>query len=65
MPNQRWNDAGELLAAQDLDRTQAINAFFAWLLREPGARLPERAPKAGSTQPAPAPETEPAPAETS
>lgn len=46
MPRKRWESIGALLDEQGLDRTQAVNDFFAWLDREPHARLPRRRPKA-------------------
>lgn len=42
MPTDRWNRLGDVAEERGIDRTKLINALVAWLLREPGARRPER-----------------------
>lgn len=51
MPDDLWDEAGELLAAQGMDRTEAINGYFAWLCRRPAGKLAKRASKPAHPDP--------------
>ena len=44
LPNKDWKDLGA--AVGDTNRAATIRALVAWFLRRPGAKLPERPPRA-------------------
>lgn len=45
VPDDKWDALDKVTEAMGMDRAKAINAFIDWLIREPGAKLPERLPR--------------------
>ena len=41
-----WDDAHDATGRMGTDRAKVINQFLRWYLRRPGAKLPERPPRA-------------------
>ena len=41
-----WDDAQDATGRMGTDRAKVINQFLRWYLRRPGAKLPERPPRA-------------------
>lgn len=50
VPDERWERFGELVGERG--RGEVINAFIAWMNREPGAKQPKRPPVADEAAPA-------------
>jgi hypothetical protein len=44
VPDERWAAAEKAAVALDSDRSVLINAYLAWLSREPGAKALKRPP---------------------